>query len=106
MPNRSSRVVRGALVSCALSLLACTRPSPDTPGVEQQPPLHPERNPADQPTVPPEPNAIPAEESRDDPDSLGTVRTPPSAPARPMDERPEDALGNALEPSVPEPRTR
>lgn len=93
-------VIRGVLAVSVLSVLACTRPSPDSPGVEQQPRQHPERSPATQHTVPPEPHAIPAEESRDNPDSLGTVRTPPSAPARPMDERPEDSLGAALDPSA------
>jgi hypothetical protein len=85
------RIIRGVTLGATLSLalVVCTRLPADRPGPEDQAPQHPERNIASQHTVPPDPNAIPAEESRDDPDSMGTVRTPPSAPARPMDEAPE-----------------
>jgi hypothetical protein len=91
MPIRPRPGQRTLAAAFALSLFACTRPPADPPGVGEQPRQHPERNPADQPTVPPEANSIGAAESPDNPDSPGTTRTPPSAPARPMDERPEPA---------------
>jgi hypothetical protein len=92
MKTRSCFSVRLAFITALAGggLLGCMRPPSDPPGVEQQPVMHPERSPATQHTVPPDPNAIPAAESPDDPDSLGTTRTPPAAPALPMDQRPEE----------------
>jgi hypothetical protein len=98
MTKRSSHFLRSALgATAAISLLACMRPPADQPGVEKHAPQHPERSIADMHTVPQDSRAIPAAESPDDPDSLGTTRTPPAAAARPMDEEDE-----SLPPEVPE----
>lgn len=70
------------LVTCA----SCTKPSPDAPGVGEQPDLHPERSPATQPSRPGPANSTPPSASPDDPDQLGTTRTPPAPAAAPMDE--------------------
>jgi hypothetical protein len=80
--------MRHLLVTATIILagVACTRPSPDAPGVGEQPELHPERSPATQPTRPDSADGAPPSESADNPDQLGTTRTPPAAPAAPMDE--------------------
>lgn len=66
----------------------CTKPSDRYQGVEKQPSHPAERNPGTQPTVTPlggqpapaleEPGTAPA----DDPDSPGTMRTPPTADSK------------------------
>jgi hypothetical protein len=106
MQIRSGLAECALVVAFALSLSCCTRPAPEPPGPEAQQRQHPERNPADQPTVPPENSAIGAAESTDDPDSPGTTRTPPAASARPMDEPPQDSTGTALDPNVTTPGAR
>lgn len=62
----------------------CMRPA-DPPGFGEQPTWHYERNPATMPTVTQLPHTARASESTDDPDSPGTVRTPPAAAEEPMD---------------------
>jgi hypothetical protein len=84
--------MRRYLVSLVLvaACASCTRPSPDPPGVGEQPKQHPERNPATQPTAPGPANAISPSASPENPDQLGTTRTPPAPAAAPMDDA-EDA---------------
>lgn len=65
----------------ALSLLACTKPPADPPGIEQQPQTyHYERNPAQLPTTsePADPTMVedPATTPVQQPGSQGSVRTP------------------------------
>jgi hypothetical protein len=75
-----------ALMALCAGLWACTRPPPETPGVEQQPVFHPERSIATMPSLPAPYVLEGPAESDDDPDSPGTVRTPPGPPAAPMDD--------------------
>jgi hypothetical protein len=65
---------------------SCTRPAPDPPGIGEQPEQHPERSLATQPTRPGPAGSTPPSQSPDNPDQLGTTRTPPAAAAAPMDD--------------------
>lgn len=73
------------LLSCAS--VACMRPPPNPPGVEEPPQYHPERSVATLPSKPVPEGAVPPAYSHVDPDAMGTMQTPLAPPAYPMDSR-------------------
>jgi len=83
--------VRDELVTLLLAAIGlgsaagCMRPPPEPPGLGEQPVWHYERNPATMPTAGQPRTGVGPAESTDDPDSPGTVRTPPAAQEDPMD---------------------